>query len=208
MKTVPFVKNRRDNIHCVNAVFRMVYQYFFNEKLTWKEIDHLTKAIPGKTTWTFIGEMEFAKKGLQVTNIEPVDYRQMHEEGVRYLQKTLGGQTAHYYLTKSNITSVIPYIPEYLTLVRHETRSASIEEIIQYIQRGCLVGAEVNSRILNYRKGFDLHFVLIYDFDGIHLILHDPGLPPIKSRKITVKQFDRCFHFEGANAGITVFRNQ
>lgn len=205
MKTILFVKNHKDNMHCVNAVFRMVHQYFFGKDLTWKEIDELTKAIPGKATWTFIGEMEFAKKGLRVTNIEPTDYRRLYKEGVNYLKRVVGKNTADYYLKKSNIVSVLKYIPEYLSIVKHETKRASVQEVIGYLKKGALVGAEINSRILNKRPGFGLHFVLLYDFDGKNIILHDPGLPPIKAREVSVEDFNKCFHFKGASAGITVF---
>lgn len=205
MPKVSFVKNHPDNMHCVNAVFRMVHQYFFKKDLTWKQIDKLTKAIPGKATWTFIGEMEFAKKGLGVINIEPISYRRLYKQGVNYLKKKVGKQTADYYLKKSNIASVIKYIPEYLKTVKHESRRASIKEIAKLLKQGKLIGAEVNSRVLNNKPGFSLHFVLLYDFDGKNIILHDPGLPPIKSRKVSLKEFNQCFNFPGANGGITVF---
>lgn len=192
-------------MHCVNAVFRMVYKHFFGKDFTWEEIDKLTKAIQGKATWTFIGEMEFAKKGLKVKNIEPVDYEKLHRDGVDYLTQIVGKDTADYYLKKSNIGSVIKYIPEYLKNVVHETRRATVEEIVQLLKVGNLIDAEVNSRILNHKPGFSLHFVLLYGFDGKHIILHDPGLPPIRSRKISLEEFDKCFNFKGANGGITVF---
>lgn len=204
-KTPTFVENCNDNMHCVNAVFRMVHQYFFGKDLTWKNIDKLTKAIQGKATWTFIGEMEFTKKGLDIINIEPVDYKKLYREGESYLIKILGKETANYYLKKSNIASVLKYIPEYLKTVKHETRRATIKEIIDYLKQGALIGVEVNSRILNKKSGFSLHFVLLYDFDGKNIILHDPGLPPIQSRKVTIEEFDKCFNFKGANGGITIF---
>ncbi|PIP53166.1 hypothetical protein COX08_02480 [Candidatus Beckwithbacteria bacterium CG23_combo_of_CG06-09_8_20_14_all_34_8] len=206
MKQIPFVSNHRDNMHCVNAVFRMVHQCYFGKDLTWKEIDSMTMAIPGKATWTFIGEMEFAKKGLHVVNIEPVDYQKLHDEGVDYLKKILGNDTASYYLNKSNIVSVIKFIPQYLKVVYHETRRASLGEIVKFLKQGKLIGVEINSRILNHKAGFSLHFVLLYDLDkDNNIILHDPGLPPIKSRKITIIEFDQCFNFDGANGGVTVF---
>lgn len=205
-KTPPFIPNSKDDMHCVNAVFRMVYKYYIGKDFTWKELDKLTKTIPGKATWTFIGEMEFAKRGIEVTNIEPVDYEQLYQEGVTYLTNIVGKDTADYYLQKSNIASVLKYIPEYLSYVHHETRRATIDEIINLLKAGNLIGAEVNSTILNDKPGFSLHFVLLYDFDGKHIILHDPGLPPIKARHVSLKEFDQCFNFPGANGGITIFR--
>jgi len=204
-KTVPFVQNSEDNMHCVNSVFRMVSQYFLGQDFTWEELDKLTKAVPGKATWTFIGEMEFAKMGLKVKNIEPVDYQKLYKEGIKYLASIVGKDTYDYYLKKSNLESVLRFIPEYLKRVEHETRRATAEEIIKLLKDGKLIGAEVNSRILNHKDGFSLHFVLLYDFDGKNIILHDPGLPPIKARKISLDEFDSCFNFNGANGGITVF---
>ena len=63
-KIPPFIANSKDGMHCVNAVFRMVHKHFLGRDLSWKEIDELTKAVTGKGTWTFVGEMEFAKRGL------------------------------------------------------------------------------------------------------------------------------------------------
>ena len=205
MKKIPFVSNSKDDMHCVNAVFRMVSKYYLNRDFTWEELDKLTHAIPRKATWTFIGEMEFAKMGLKVTNVEPVDYKKLYQKGVKYLSTIMGEDTYNYYLKKSNIVSVIKFIPEYLKNVKHETRRATVDEIVKLLKDGNLIGAEVNSRILNHKDGFSLHFVLLYDFDGKNIILHDPGLPPIKARKVSLEEFDKCFNFKGANGGIIIF---
>ena len=95
-KTPPFVQNSSDDMHCVNAVFRMVSQHYLQRDFTWEEIDALTKATPGKATWTFVGEMEFAKMGLHITNIEPIDHRRLYEEGAAYLASVVGKDTADY----------------------------------------------------------------------------------------------------------------
>lgn len=92
-RKVPFIPNSPDNMHCVNAVFRMLYKHFFNEDLTWEEIDMRTKAVPGKATWTFMGEMTLAKRDIEVINIEPVDYEELYKEGVEYLHTVVGQQT-------------------------------------------------------------------------------------------------------------------
>ncbi|MBI3486157.1 hypothetical protein HY025_04430 [Candidatus Daviesbacteria bacterium] len=203
---VPFIKNSKDNMHCVNAVFRMIHKHYFKKDLNWKEVDRVTKAIPGKGTWTFMGEMWLAKKGLRVLNIEPTDYKLLYKEGVEYLNKVVGKETAQYYLNSSNVGSVIKYIPEYLSTVKHFTRKSSIKEIIKFLKKGYLIGAEINSGILNNESEFDLHFILIYDFDGKNLIIHDPGLPPIKSRKVSLEEFNKCFNYPGSNSGIVVFQ--
>lgn len=103
---------------------------------------------------------------------------------------------------------MLEYIPEYLKYVTHETHNASPEEIIVALNKGYLIGAEVNSSILNKKDGFDLHFVLLYDFDGENIILHDPGLPAIEGRKMSLEEFSACFGYEGASQGITLFKKK
>ena len=100
---------------------------------------------------------------------------------------------------------MIKYIPEYLKYVKHETRKSTISEIINFLKSGSLIAAEVNSRILNNQIGFDLHLVLLYDFEKGMIVLHDPGLPPVKSRKITTEEFIKCSRYKGASGAITVF---
>jgi hypothetical protein len=208
VKQVPFIANSSDNKHCVNAVFRMVYNYFFHKDISFEELDRLTCAVPGKATWTFVGEMEFAKMGLEVVNIEPVDYDGLYKEGAQYLKTVVGEDSAKYYLTESNINDVLQFIPEYLNHVRHETRRSSRQEIIEFIKQGYLIGVEVNMSALNHTENFDLHFILVYDYDEKNIIAHDPGLPPVAARKITFEEFDNCYSYEGANQGATLFRKK
>lgn len=206
MRKAPvFIANSEDGMHCVNAVFRMIAKELLNKDFTWEEIDLLTRAEGIKATWTFVGETEFAKMGLKVKNIEPIDYERLHKEGVNYLQETMSSDVFNYTIEKSNISSVLQYIPEFIKHVEHETRRATVDEIVSYLKEGKLIAAEVNSRILNNLAGHSLHFVLLYDFDGENIILHDPGLPPVEARKVSLADFDRCFNYPGANGEVTVF---
>lgn len=205
MNSIPFVENHPDDMHCVSAVFRMIHQYYFGYDLSWGQIDELMKATAGKATWTFVGETEFAKKGLAVKNIEPLDYEKLHMEGMEYLKSIMNEDVYRYHQTKSNIQSVIPHIPAYLKHVTHETRKTLTKELIGELKKGNLVAVEVNARILNDLPGFNLHMVLLYGYDGKHIFLHDPGLPPRKARKVSVKKFEQCFNFMGANGAVTIF---
>lgn len=204
----PFVPNSADDTHCVNAVFRMVFQYFFDQDFSWAEIDKLSHAVAGKGTWTFPISTELARRGLDVTNIEPTDYRRLFAEGESYLREVYGEKTAQYYLERSNIASVIPLIPEFLELVHHKTRKATEEEIRTFLADGCLVGAEVNSALLNDYAGFNLHFVLLYDAEGDDILLHDPGLPAMASRRVSGSLFHEAFCYPGGSQAIDVFRTR
>lgn len=90
---------------------------------------------------------------------------------------------------KSNLLEVKDDIPEFLKLVNHETRKATIKDIDNFLADGYLVGAEVNSHILNKKEGFSLHFVLVRSGNNRNYIINDPGLPPIENRVITKDEF-------------------
>jgi hypothetical protein len=205
MKRIPFVPNRTDDLHCVHAVFRMIHRYYFGKDLTWSQIDKISYAQKGKGTWTFPLETYVAKKGLTVRNFEPLDFQKLYEEGGNYLKKVVGKEPADYYLKKSNLTSVLQFIPEYLASVQHETRQTSLDEIIHFLTEGCIIAVEVNSCALNNVPGFALHLVLLYDFANGMIEFHDPGLPPYPARKITIDQFIQCSRYPGAGGAITVF---
>ncbi len=205
-KVPPFVPNSKDGWRCVPAVFRMLNRYYFGEDLTWREVDEMLHFVKGKGTWTIPGLTALSKKGLDILSIEPIDYQKLYEEGTDYLTRIFGKDTVIYYLEYSNIKSVIPLIPEFLKNVKHLNRKTSVKEIIQFLKKGSLIGVEINSRILNKKEGFSLHYVLIYDFDGKNFYLHDPGLPPEEARKVPVKDFEKAFAYPGANLAIAVFK--
>lgn len=183
----------------------MLFKHYFDKDFTWEEIDALAHAEPGKGSWSFPQETELAKLGLKVRNIEPIDYDRLYAEGMPYLLATVGKDTLDWYLTHSNIESVIQYIPEFQKYVEHETRRATIDEITENLKAGKLVAVEINSRILNKREGVSMHFVLLYDFDGENIILHDPGLPPLPGRKVSLADFEACWNYPGANGEVTIF---
>lgn len=205
-KSVPFVANHEDRMHCSQAAFRMLFKYLFDEDLTWEEIDKITKTIPGKASWTMAAHIALAERGVEVINIEPFDYQRFHDEGVDYLKNNFGEETAKYYLEKSNLLSVKDDIPKFLAIVHHETRRATAEDIVKFLKEGFLLGAEINSRILNKGEGFSLHYVLITDHEDGFLVIHDPGPPPLKNRRVPKDEFLKAFAFEGANGEVTAFR--
>lgn len=205
-KSVPFVANHEDRMHCSQSVFRMLFKYFFDEDLSWEEIDKITKTIQGTASWTMAAHTVLAERGVDVINIEPFDYQRFYDEGIDYLKNNFGEETAKYYLEKSNLLSVKDDIPKFLATAHHETKRAAIEDIVNFLKKGYLVGAEINSRILNKKEGFSLHYVLITGCEGDSLIIHDPGPPPLENRKVPKSEFLKAFAFEGANGEVTAFR--
>jgi hypothetical protein len=208
MVPIRFYPNHPDNMHCSQAVFRSLFNYYFHEDLSWEEIDRMSKTIPGKGSWTMAIEIEMAKRGIEVINIEPFDYQKFYEAGEKYLKVNFDKNTVCWYLEKSNLLSVKKDIPLFLKLIRHETRRATIGEIDDLLRQGYLIGAEINSRILNKKAGFSLHYVLVRGADHDTYIINDPGYPPIENRVITKQEFIEALGTDGSNGEVTAFNKQ
>lgn len=205
MKDVIFVSNTPDGMRCVPAVFKMLYKYFLNEDLSWVEIDKLMNVIPKKGVWTFTALTDLAKRGVKIKHIEPVDYQKLHDQGVDYLYEVVGKETADYYVNKSNIASVIPYIPEFMKQVKVDVRKADIEEVVSALRENKLVSMEIDACRLNDTEGFSLHYVLVFGLEGEDVILHDPGLPAMESRKVKIEKLNKAFSFKGAGQSINIY---
>ena len=68
MKTnkVPFCANTSDNLHCYQAVIKMILDYFLpNKKYSWKEIEKITGLRKGFWTWPLKAAIELKKIGLK-----------------------------------------------------------------------------------------------------------------------------------------------
>ncbi len=198
-------------MHCSQAVFRSLFNYFFKENLSWKQIDRITKTIPGKGSWTMAAHIELSKRGIEVVNIEPFDYERFYKKGVDYLKSSFDEKTVNWYLQKSNLLAVKEDIPQFLQLVKHETRRATIKDIDLFMKNGYLVGAEINSRVLNKKPGFSLHYVLIIGMDNGNYFINDPGgssSPPLEGRVVSKRELIRALGEEGANGEVSAFRKE
>jgi len=198
-------------MHCSQAVFRAVFKYFFDEELSWEKIDEITKTIPGRGSWTMAVYIELAKRGIEIINFEPFDYQRFEKEGIEYLKSNFSEETVKWYLEHSNLMSVQNLVPEFLNLVHHETRKATIEDIDRLLSDGYILGAEINSRVLNKKPGFSLHYVLIQKGTGNEYTINDPGggsAPALENRIVSKIEFMEALGKDGSNGEVTAMRRK
>src|SRR5262249_43640645 len=148
--------------------------------LTWRQLDKMTHKRPHKGTWWFPMAAELDKLGLNSQIIEYFDYFRFLKEGNDYLNKVFTDEVADYFISKSNLLDVKPYIKEFLKSSSLQVRPATIKDLDDYLAMGWLVLLDVNSRVLNGRPGYSGHVVLVYEKIGQKYMLHDPGLPAKK----------------------------
>lgn len=194
MKDIPFFPNTSDDTHCVQACFRMVLKYFLPAReFSWEELDHLTQKQEGKGTWWFPALKIFNDLGISSKLIGSFDYQRFYEEGDVYLKSIMSEEQLNYYANKSNLFSVKDQIPEFIKNAAYEKRQATLKDIDELLEQVCLVGIELDACVLSKNSGFSPHMVLVFGKIKTEYFLHDPGLPPMPNRKVTVTDLESAW---------------
>lgn len=204
MYNVPYHANP-DETHCVQAVFRMVIEYFTGEVKSWEELDRMTRKSPDKGTWLFPALVAFVRHGFAVVNIEPMDYRRFLDEGEEYLYEIMSPEAAEWYLAHSNLKEVSDDIPAFLETVHHEVREPTFDDIEHYLSNGYLVSCDVNARTLYGESGFSSHLVLVVGMDDAYLYINDPDVTDGKQWPVARATFAAALDETSAN--LTAFCN-
>ena len=196
-RNVPFYPNTPDGMHCVQAAFGSMLEYFLHHSFSYDELDRLTHRVGSGGTWWFPALTEFHQLGLDTLMISTFDYDKFYREGEPYLRRVYPQEVVNWYIDKSNLLAVKSFIPDYLQSSHLETRAASMDDIDRLLTAGWLVGVDLNSRTLNGREGFSSHMVTIFDSSKQSLTLHDPGLPPHPNRKVSKDTFLEAWSYTG-----------
>lgn len=184
MKKVPFYPNNDDNMHCSVAVYRMLFDYFLHRKVSWEEMDKMAGFVGHKAPWTVTIWERMSNQGFDIRMIEKFDYHRYMEGGDTYLHEYFSDEEYEWQIEHTNLLDIKPYIPSFLQQVQAESRRPTIENIDTMLDDGRLVFLTLNSRVLNNKKGYVSHAVLIIDQEGDDYIFHDPGLPPEPYRRL------------------------
>lgn len=198
---VPFYSNTPDNTHCFQAALRMILKYFWKDKdFTWKELERITAKPQGLWTWPLAGMVWLHKNGFKVRDIEIFDYSRFIKEGEKYLFEFYGKEAAQEQIKNSDIDQEKKYAKKLLKSGIVEFKLPTIDNLKDLLKDGYLAICLVNSKKLNNKKGYTGHFVVIKGYQGNKFILHDPGLPPQKNRKIDEKVFEKAWAYPDDNA--------
>lgn len=184
---VPFYPNTKDDTHCVQACFRSILKYFLHKDFSFKELDKMTKKTKGKGTWFFPMYLELNKLGFDIREIYEFDYQRLLEEGENYLYKTFPKKQVEWYLNNSNLMDVKDYIKDALKVIERENRKASLKDFEDLLSKGYLLISDVNYYALQQKPGYGSHAVVVYGYEADNFYLHDPGLPPKESLKVSKK---------------------
>lgn len=198
---IPFYPNTPDDTHCFQAVLRMVLKYFLpHEEYTWKELDKMTAKKEGLWTWPMAALLELRRKGFEIASVEVFDYGRFAREGPDYLYEFLGDEVAQAQVEHSDIQQERRLAREFVQEVGVDKRIPSMTDIVTMMNDGYLVTCNVNSHALRNRPGYAGHYVLITGYGDSELVLHDPGLPPLKNRAVSAEVFERAWQYPNKTA--------
>ncbi|HEX8763430.1 MAG TPA: RluA family pseudouridine synthase [Candidatus Saccharimonadales bacterium] len=203
MKKVPFYGNREDNLHCAVAIYRMLFDYFLDRKISWEDMEKMSGFKPGKAAWTVTIWERMSKQGFDIRMIEPFDYARYEKEGKPYLQTYLSKAEYEWQTKNSNILEIRQYISSFLEVQTVEHRRATLQDVDDMLNDGRLVFMTLNSKILNDKPGFASHAVLVIDKDDDNYIMHDPGLPPAPYRRVSAEKLWQAMGAEQTTSEVT-----
>ena len=198
---VPFYPNSPDDMRCVSAVFGMILNYFTHRKYSWRELDDLTGHRSKKGTWFFPVLTKLKKKGFEIEVIDTFDYKKCYEEREKYLRKYFKNpQALKFCLERTDLFDKIELLPEFIKTIKPKKKSPDIKDIGNFLKKGYLIAVELDMGVLNNRDSYISHLILIIGFDKDNFIFHDPGLPPIKNRKVSKEIFEKAWSYDGESS--------
>ena len=206
MKEVPFYPNHKDNMHCMLAAYRSVFDYFEHKKLSWEELEELTGYESKRAAWTVRALTIMARGSYDIRMIEPFDYARYLKEGLQYLSILMSQEKLDWMLKNSNILEMGEYIPDFLETISYECRLANNEDISNMLSEGRLVFVTLNAKVLNDESGYSDHAVLVIDEQRDSFIVHDPGLPPKPYRKVLKSKLFEARGGEESTGEVTGFK--
>jgi hypothetical protein len=188
---VPFYSNTPDGTHCVQASLRMVLKYFEPEKeFSWRELEQITAKVEGLSTWKSAMWIWLAEHNYDLHIIEFFNARRFIVEGGDYLKDEFGDEAAGWQIKMSNISQEQRLYKTLLENVPIENREPHIDDIETYLDRGYLVCAAVNSKMLARQPGYVGHSIVITGYDKDIIIINNPGLPARENQVVSRDDFE------------------
>ncbi len=194
-KIVPFFPNH-ENSYCFEAVLKMVLSFFLpSQTFTWKQLEKITGKNNGCWTWPTQAILKLKKFGFDVELYQQFDHKSFAKMGVKYIKEKYGETIAQEQQRNCDLKYEM-VVSEQLVKTHHTNIvTPNYNTIDTVLKQGYLIICNVNSKALVNCKGYAGHFVLVYGIDENNIHFHDPGLPPRKSCKYSINDFDLAWSY-------------
>lgn len=191
---VPFVANTPDETHCLQAAYMSIAKYFDpNFDIGMDEWSKLTGYERGLGTWANAGLVWFKEHGYEVIHYELFDFEKFIKHPKEYMIEVHGEKAGLWGIEHTNVKAEIPRIKKLLEAEITEMKQPAIDDVKDFIDSGYLVRVTVNAGKLSTGDYYAGHVVVVTAYNDTHIQFHDPGLPAIPNRQITVEQFEAAW---------------
>jgi len=206
MKEIPFFTNTPDDTHCFQASLKMVLKHFFPERdFTFEELDEMTDKPANKWTWPCAGLVALKRMGLEVRFYAKMDYNEFAERGVDYIREIYPND-ADEMIKNSDIESEIENAKEMIKHNIFSNEKVELGDAEKWFNQNYLVVLLINSNVLRDKKGINGHFVVLTGLDEDNVVIHDPGLPPLKNRAVPKELFLKAWRYPKEDYDTMLFK--
>ncbi len=195
---VSFYANTEDNLHCFQAVLKMVLKYFLpDQDFSWPRLDKMTARKSNLWTWPTAGALSLYKLGFSIVDMSSFDASKFAKQGKEYLIEFSGSEIGTKQAQMSNLAQEKKLAREYVNTLGINTTTPTTSEIHHLINQGYLVTCNLNSKALYHKQGFAGHFIIILTINKDTITYHDPGLPPRPNHQADITNFTRAWEYAG-----------
>ncbi|MGJ3261594.1 MAG: hypothetical protein ACFE0R_00020 [Salinarimonas sp.] len=204
MRIKAFYPNEADDLHCLQASVRMVYESLTGNSMTVEEAEQFTGFKTGEQTWPFDMMLGFAGAGFNVVNIEVIDNELFARDPRAAAVAEFGEEMWAHFERVSDIERAQESARKCVEhpRIRFERKIPTPADLRAEILAGKFAICNVNYRELADQSGYNGHFVVVEDVaeDG-KVVLQNPGLPPIENQAVTLEKFVKAWYFPNERAG-------
>jgi hypothetical protein len=192
---IPFYKNTKDNLHCVQACLKSVLKYYFPHKnYSFQYLDKVTYHRKNKWTWDFGMMLFLARLNFKVIYIADFDFYKFATLGEKYLIKIWSKDV---YETQKKFSDFKQEQKLSRLVIKNRKiklikKNPTIDDINSLYKKEYLLLVSINPYSLDRVKGYASHLVVITNLTSRMITFHDPGLPPRPNRRVLNKNFEKA----------------
>lgn len=205
MKISKFYGNEADDLHCMQASFRMVFEALSQENISLERSEELTGFVHGQQTWPFEAMLSFANAGFKVTNIENVDNALFAKDAEAAMVSQYGQKVWEHIQKSSDVERAQEKAALCLvnSNIEFQKRVPNIDDIRNLIYEKNFLICNVNYFALLGINKYNGHFVVVEDIDNTSetICIQNPGLPPISNQIVSIDMFKSAWYSPDENAG-------
>ena len=193
MNTIPFLSNTPDGMHCFQAALGMALGHFEGVMRPMSELIALSQKLPGKWTWPTATLLWLLENGFEICLMEEFDYQSFGKTGKKYLVKRYGPEVADAQEAHSDLAREQALALEFVGRAKKalQFKVPTLKDLGRLLDQGYIIICNVNACSLYGQAGYSGHFVVPLFVAPTHVLLHDPGLPPKPSIRISTPFFEK-----------------